>query len=104
MILILQISLIMKQLISEIVIKAWIRESGFNINQINKLTIKIYSNLSNIKIHYHLKLGAPPLHRRFFIKLLENRGYIQTHCNNRRNTFPFACRQWYSYNNPGTLT
>ena len=27
------------------------RENGFNINQINKLTIKIYSNLSNIKVH-----------------------------------------------------
>ena len=87
MILILQISLIMKQLISEIVIKARVRENGFNINQINELTIKIYSNLLNIKIHYHLKLGAPPLHRQFFIKLSKNRDYPQTHCNNRRNTF-----------------
>ena len=33
-----------------------------------------------------------------------HRDYIQTHCNNRRNTFLFACRQWYSYNNPGILT
>ena len=39
MILILQISLIMKQLISEIVIKAWFRENGFIINQINKDTL-----------------------------------------------------------------
>ena len=30
---------------------------------------------------------------------LNNRDYIQTHCNNRRNTFHFACRQWYSNNN-----
>ena len=29
-----------------------------------------------------------------------NRDYIQTHCNDRRNTFHFACRQWY----PGILT
>ena len=35
---------------------------------------------------------------------LHNRVYIQTHCNNRRNTFHFACRQWYLYNNPGILT
>ena len=76
------------------------RENGFKFNQINKLTIKIYSNLSYINIHHHLKLGAPPLHRQFFIKLLKNREYIQTHCNDRRNTFHFACRQWYSYNNP----
>ena len=80
------------------------RENGFIFNQINKLTIKILSNLSHIKIHYHLRLGASPLHRQFFKKLAQNRDYIQTHCNDRRNTFHFACRQWYSYNNPGILT
>ena len=32
------------------------------------------------------------------------RDYIQTHCNDLRNTFHFACRQWYSYNNPHILT
>ena len=80
------------------------RENGYTFNQINKLTIKIYSNLSNINIHYHLRLGAPPLHCHFFIKITKNRDYIQTHCNNRRNPFHFACRQWYSYNNPVILT
>ena len=80
------------------------RERSFNFNQINKLTIKIYSNLSNINIQYHLRLGASPLHRQFFKKISHNRDYIQTHCNNLRNTFHFACRQWYSYNNPGILT
>ena len=80
------------------------REKGFIFNQINKLTIKTYSNLSHINIHYHLRLGASPLHRQFFKKLAQNCDYIQTHCNNRRNTFHFACRQWYSYNNPGILT
>ena len=80
------------------------RENGFIFNQINKLTIKIYSNLSHINIHYHLRLGAPPLHRQFFKKISQNRDYIQTHCNDRRNIFHFACRQWYSYNNPGILT
>ena len=80
------------------------RENGFIFNRINKLTIKIYSNLSNINIHYHLRLGAPPMHRQFFIKISKNRDYIQTHCNNRRNTFHLACRQWYSYNNPSIFT
>ena len=80
------------------------RRNGFVFNQINNFKIEIYSNLSNINIHYHLTLGASPLHYRFFINLLKNRDYIQTHCNNRRNTFHFACRQWYSYNNPGILT
>ena len=80
------------------------RGNAYIFNQINNFKIKIYSNLSYINIHYHLRLGAPPLHRQFFIKLSENHDYIQTHCNDRRNPFHFACRQWYSYNNPGILT
>ena len=79
------------------------RERGFIFNQINKLTIKIYSNLKNINIHYHLKIGSPLLHKYFFLNLLKNRDYIQTHCNDHRNPFHFACRQWYYYNNPGIL-
>ena len=80
------------------------RENGYIFNQINNFKIKILSNLSNINIHYHLLLGASPLHRQFFIKLLKNRDYIRTYCNDRRNPFHFACRQWYSYNNPGIFT
>ena len=80
------------------------RANGFKFNQINKLTIKIYSNLSHINIHYHLRLGSPPLPRQFVIKISHNRYYIQTYCKNRRKPFHFACRQWYSYNNPGILT
>ena len=76
------------------------QEKDFIFNQINNFKIKTYSNLSYINIHYHLRLGAPPLHRQFFIKLLKNRDYIQTHCNDYRNPFHLACRQWYSYNNP----
>ena len=80
------------------------REKGFKFNQINNFKIKNYSNLQNINIHYHLRLGVPPLHRQFFIKISHNRDYIQTYCNDRRNPFHFACRQWYSYNNPGIIT
>ena len=80
------------------------RKRSVKFNHINKLTIKIYSNLRNINIHYHLRLGAPPVHRQFFIKKSQNRDYIQTHCNDRRNPFLFACRKWFSYNNPGILT
>ena len=76
------------------------RERGYIFNRIKNFKLKIYSNLSYINIHYHLRLGAPPLHRQFFINLFKNRDYIQTHCNDRRNTFHFACRQWFSYNNP----
>ena len=76
------------------------RGNSLKFNQINRLTIKIYSNLSYINIHHHLKIGLPPLHRQFFRKISKNRDYIQTFCNDRRNTFHFACRQWFSYNNP----
>ena len=76
------------------------RERGFMFNQIYNFKIKIYSIISNKNIHYHLKLGVSPLYRQFFIKISQNHDYIQTFCNDRRNTFHFACRQWYSYNNP----
>ena len=76
------------------------RERGYIFNQINKFKIKIYSNLSNINIHYHLRLGSSLLHKLFFMKISKNRDYIQTYCTDRRNSFHFACRQWYSFNNP----
>ena len=79
------------------------QERGFKFNQINKLTIEIYSNLSNINIHYHLLLGASLLHRQLFENLLKNRDYIRTHCNDLNNRYHFACRQWYEYNNPGYI-
>ena len=80
------------------------RQRGYIFNQISKLTIKIYSNLSHINIHYHLRLGAPPLPCLFFIKISKSKEYIQTYCNDRRNPIHFACRQWFSYNNPGIIT
>ena len=43
------------------------------------------------------------LYCQFFIKISHNRAYVQTYCNDRRKFFHFACRQWYSYNNPGIL-
>ena len=76
------------------------RKNGFKFKQINKLTIKIYSNLSYINIHYLLTLGASPLLYRFFKNLLKNPDYINNHCNDLNNPFHFACYQWYIYNNP----
>ena len=35
--------------------------------------------------------------RLFFRRISKNRDYIQTHCNNRRDTFHFACHQWYNH-------
>ena len=39
--------------------------NGFIFNQINKLTLKSYSNLSKTNIHYYLKLRIPNMHRQF---------------------------------------
>ena len=36
---------------------AYARGNGLIFDQRNNLKVKIYSNLSNINIHYHLKLG-----------------------------------------------
>ena len=80
------------------------RRNGFIFNQINNFKIEIYSNLSYINIHYHLTLGASPLHRRFFINLLKNCDYVINYCNDYRNPFHNACRQWYLYKNQGILT
>ena len=66
----------------------------------NKITTNFYSNLSQINIHYYLKLRLPIMHRHFFKNLSQNREDTQTHCNDRRNHFHFACRKWYSNNNP----
>ena len=46
------------------------RQRGFLFNQINKLTINFYSNLSQINIHYYLKLQIPIMHRQFFKKTI----------------------------------
>ena len=71
--------------------------NGFIFIQINKLTIKNYSNLSKINIHYYLKLRIPIMHRHFFRKTSQNRDFIKTHCIDR-NPFHFACRNWYLFN------
>ena len=58
------------------------RRRRFKFNQINKLTIKIYSNISYMNIDYRLKLSqTPPLYYNFFRNLARNHDYIQNHCN-----------------------
>ena len=74
--------------------------NGFKYYQINKLTIKFYSNLSRINIHYYLKLQIPIMHRHFLRKISQSPEYKQTNCNDRRSPFHFACRQRNSYINP----
>ena len=76
------------------------RQNGFMFIQINKLTIKIYSNTSNIILHYYSKDRIPITHQQFFGKLSQNRDYVQTHCSDLNIAFHFACHKWYLYDNP----
>ena len=70
------------------------RQRGFIFNQINKLTIKLYSLQRFINISYYLKHRIPIMHLQFFKILSRNRDYVQTHCNDRNNPFHFACQTW----------
>ena len=70
------------------------RERGFKFNQINRLTIKIYSHQRYINISYYLKHRIPIMHRQFFKILTKNREYVETHCNDRNNPFHIACQTW----------
>ena len=70
------------------------RQRGFILNQIKKLTIKIYSHQRYINISYYLKHRIPIMHRQFFKILSRNRDYVQNHCDDRNNPFHFACQTW----------
>ena len=70
------------------------RQRGFKFNQINELTMKIYSHQRYINISCYLKHRIPFMHRQFFKILTKNRDYVETHCNDRNNPFHFACQTW----------
>ena len=66
------------------------QENGFIFNQINKLTIKLYSNLSNKIIHYYLKLRIPIMHRHIFKLFSQNKEYVERFRKDKTNPFHFS--------------
>ena len=70
------------------------RQRGFKFNQINKLTIKIYSHQRYINISYYLNHRIPMGQRLFFRRISENKEYVENFCNDRNNPFQFACQKW----------
>ena len=70
------------------------RQIGFMFNQINKVTINYFSHLRYINVNYYLKFPIPMCHRQFFGIISQNREYVDSFCNDRNNTFHFACRKW----------
>ena len=71
------------------------RQNGFIFNQLNKLTIKNYSNLSNINISYYLKHRIPTPHRLNFRGISHNKEFIENYCIDLKNLLRFACCKWY---------
>ena len=66
------------------------RKNGSIFKQINKLSIKFYSNLSNTNVCYHIKIRKSMCHRQFFKTLSRNPKYVETHCNDTGRLFYFA--------------
>ena len=65
----------------------------FIFNQILKLTLKIFSNLSNINIDYYLNLRIPIMHRKVLLKISHNPEYVKRFCDDENNDFHFAIRE-----------
>ena len=74
------------------------RQRSYLFNQINKLTIKIYSDLQSINICYYLKFRIPMCHRLIFRRISQNKEHIENFCSDLKNPFHFASRKWYSDN------
>ena len=69
-------------------------QRGFIFNQINKLTIKSYSSLSNINIQYYLKFQIPMCLRQFFRIISQNPEYVERFRNIGKNPFHFSIGKW----------
>ena len=71
-----------------------IEEKVFIFSQILKLTMKIYSSLSNINLDYYLKLRIPIMHRKVLQKNSQNPEYVKRFCADENIDFHFAFREW----------
>ena len=69
-------------------------ENGFIFLHINKLTVKIHSDLRYMNISYYLKFQMPMCHGQFFRVVSQNRDYVDYFRNDRNNPFHFACQKW----------
>ena len=61
--------------------------------QMNRITIKYYIILANIKICFYIKFPMPLCNRHFFKILSQNPEYVKTHCIDRNNSFHFTIRK-----------
>ena len=75
------------------------RQNGLTFIQIKKVTMKIYSSLSNTNICYYLKLPIPIMHRQFFRIISQNPEYVKTHCKDMKNPLGFVIGNWMNNQN-----
>ena len=69
-------------------------QRGFVFNQILKLTLKFFTNLSSINICYYLKFRIPMRPRQFFRIKSQNSEYVEVFCKILNIPFYFACPKW----------
>ena len=70
------------------------KQNGFLFNQLDKLTIKIYSHLRYINVSYNPNFQIPMCHRQCLGKISQSREYRNIFCNDVENHFRFAYKKW----------
>ena len=75
-------------------------QNKYKLNEINKLTIKIHGDISDLNICYHLKLPLPmsAIEKMFYKKIANNEEYIDTYCYGTE--FANNCMRWFLYKRP----
>ena len=72
------------------------RYNDYMFNQINKITINVYSHLGYINISFYLKFRIPICLRQIFREISQNPDYLNNFCNDVANHFHFAIRKWFN--------
>ena len=69
------------------------------LGDINKITVRIFANVSDLNICYYLKTSlASSLERLFFKKISNNEEYINTYWFGKHTKFGNDCIPWFTYN------
>ena len=76
------------------------RQKGYQVIKINKLTIRFCGNFDDLNICYRLKLGLPfsLLEIAFYKNIATNDDFINNYCVPIQSDFTEKCIMWYLYN------
>ena len=72
----------------------------YKLIKINKLILRYYGKINDLKICYYLKLPSqkPPLKISFYGNIASNDDYINNCCVPNQTEFTNKCIMWYLYN------